>query len=201
MAVRRRVAVTGASSRGENDRQLLQQLRSSFRDRGPEDVPVDVEIGVHQPVSHSNDRGPWQIGQLSARVGGDLICGFSRDLDSADQCKQKHLIRIEIGAPASAGEADRRVQRISKVLQSDPVTRVHTAPRPRVTPRRENSGSNPRRCADPPAVRRARPTALARFLRGPGNSAWLWARTRSAGRYRYPASPPRSKPNRRATTG
>src|SRR6202011_811275 len=106
--------------------------------------------------------------------------GLSCNLDGAHQRKQQHLIRVEIAALAALGEADRRIQRIREVLQSYPVTRIHTAPRLRAAPHRENSGSNPRRCADRPAVPPARPTALARSPRGQESSAWLRERIRPA---------------------
>src|SRR6516164_10111341 len=75
IAARRRLAGTAASSLRKDGPQLLYQLGGSFGDSGPEDVPIDVEIGVHQPISHSNDRTPWQVGQLSAGIGGDLVRG------------------------------------------------------------------------------------------------------------------------------
>src|SRR5437016_6317745 len=103
---------------------------------------------------------------IAASFGGHLACGFPCDLDSAHQRKEQHLVRIEIAALATSGKADRRIQRVGEVLQSYPVTRIHIAPGPRGAPRRENSGSNPRLYAGPPAVPPARPTALARSLRG-----------------------------------
>src|SRR6516165_4042063 len=201
IAARRRVVITAASLLREHILQAFRQRRSGLGDGGPEDVSIDIKIGVDQPVSHSDDQTPRHIGYLRTGLGGYLAPGFACDLDGAHQREEQHLICVKIAAFAILGETDRRVQRIGEMLQPNPITRIHIVSRPRAALGLGNSDSDPRLCGDPPAVPKVRPTALARSLRDPKSSAWPRAQIRPTGRYHYPDASPPSVRSHRATNG
>lgn len=58
----------------------------------PQDIQVDVEVGVNQPVAHTNDIIPRNVLELLPRDWRDLVGRLTDDLDILDQCK--HSIRL-----------------------------------------------------------------------------------------------------------
>jgi hypothetical protein len=73
---------------------LGQQLRNRFRGRRPQDVVIDIEIGVNQPMTHAGDECPRNLRMLLAEFSTDLTRGFSHNLDGVKQCKRQHRIVV-----------------------------------------------------------------------------------------------------------
>jgi len=119
---------------GRSHQPLVSQLGQRIACRRPEDVAIDVKVGMREPIPHAYDGGPRNLGQQSAPFGRDLSRRLAHDLDGTNERKQQHFIAIEVGAIAPPCEAQRRVDRVEHVLQPYKIIPLHTALGPRVPP-------------------------------------------------------------------
>jgi hypothetical protein len=66
---------------------LGQEFRNRFRRRRPQDVVIDIEIGMNQSMTHTADERPRNLRVLVAKFGTDLTRGLSHDLDGVKRAK------------------------------------------------------------------------------------------------------------------
>jgi len=63
--------------------QLCEQGREGELNGVSEDVAIDVEVGMHQPIAHANDLRPRETCQFQSTRIADLAGRFADDLDRA----------------------------------------------------------------------------------------------------------------------
>lgn len=76
--------------------ELRNQRRQRQPNRIPKDLLVNVEIGMHNPVSHTDDLAPRYIASLDRRRISHLRGGFPDDFHSTRHGHAEHRILIEI---------------------------------------------------------------------------------------------------------
>jgi hypothetical protein len=96
-------------------------------DRAPENIQVDVKLGMHKPVPHSDDRIPWNVLELSAGSWGNPKCGFADDLDCFDERQHQHPAIIQVRAGPSSGKCNGLLCCIKHVPQTNGIIPEHTA--------------------------------------------------------------------------
>src|SRR5439155_22728311 len=108
--------------------------------RGPQNIVVDVMVGVDQPISHSHDGVPRHSGQLPSTRWAYLVSCFPNNFECSHQGEEQHLVGIEIGALPTLDKAECGIECVDDVTHSNQVIRTHIALRLRERPDRESSG-------------------------------------------------------------
>lgn len=89
------------------------------RRRGPEGIVVQIEIGVHEPVAHTDDQCPRNVRVIISKFETELRCGFSNDLDGARQRELKLVVMVEIGSTTILHERMYQCHGVAHVLKPD----------------------------------------------------------------------------------
>jgi len=76
--------------------QLWLQLRQVSDDNEPDCVPVDVEVGMHQRVTHPDNLPPRDTWRQRAGMLGNTRCGLADNLDVAENPDLNHFICVEL---------------------------------------------------------------------------------------------------------
>ncbi len=84
-----------------------------------ENVEIDVEIRVHQAMTHPDHARPWNFGALVARLGADPRRGFTRNLQGVHQGKYEHFIAVEVFTLPALGESNGRIEAVSNMTQAN----------------------------------------------------------------------------------
>src|SRR5208282_128993 len=88
-----------------------------------------------------------------SRVSALIRAAASPTMQGVHQGKYEHFIAIEVFTLPTLGESTGGIQAVSNMTQANAILRTHIAARRRARRPRENSGSDPARCANPPSVR------------------------------------------------
>ena len=83
----------GLPLRMDDEVQIAEQRRDLEARGVPDNIRIDVEIAVDQPVSHVSDCGPGNFWTCRTRILGDLAGSLSEDFNCAYDCEEEHLIR------------------------------------------------------------------------------------------------------------
>lgn len=92
----------------------VEQVRRVPRDSRPENVQVDVEVVVDEPVTHPSGCRPWNVGTRGPGRLADLLRSFADDLDELGEAKREQLFLI-----GSRGSCQRRTRLPSLPLRAD----------------------------------------------------------------------------------
>ncbi len=84
-----------ASELGENDLDLLAQLRNVAADRLPHNGDVDVEVAVGEDVAHPDDLLPSNIAMMLTNRGGESCGRFADHLEPSLRRRLHELVRCE----------------------------------------------------------------------------------------------------------
>jgi hypothetical protein len=76
---------------------LLAQLRDLFHGRIPQNLPVQIEVGVYNPVTHSYHLLPWDAGVPLFQFRRQVVDGFPYDSQVMQDCRRQDLIAEEGG--------------------------------------------------------------------------------------------------------
>lgn len=65
--------------------------------RGPNDIMIDVKVGVNKPITGTDDRLPRDLWMGSAKLWIDPTGRLPDDLQRANKCESKLGVRGKIG--------------------------------------------------------------------------------------------------------
>ena len=68
----------------------------------PQDVTVDIEAGMDEPIAHGNNLWPRNCGCHGACFGRDFGCRLADDFNGANEGKLQHEIGFGIAAQTAA---------------------------------------------------------------------------------------------------
>lgn len=90
---------------GEDPGNLLSQMRDLIGGGGPDDLQVEVEIGVNDSVADGNDLAPGHFGVAVAEFGGQAVDGLANDGQMMEDGGRQDLISDErcLGRSGSDG--------------------------------------------------------------------------------------------------
>lgn len=119
---------------------LRKQRRRGVYGRRPEDVEVDIEIGMDQTVTHSDDYRPRNFWMSATGLGGQFAHRLADDLQCMNEGEDQHLVSIEVFATAAVHETSDQIEGIRDVAQPNAVFRPQIAAPLYAGPHPENSG-------------------------------------------------------------
>lgn len=105
-------ATSGRWSYGQELSQLGSRRRNLFHDGPPHDIPIDIKLGVDEPIAHCDDCGPRYRRGSVALPGGDLGGRFPKDLNGTNERERQHGATIEIRSILAGNEALRTLPRL-----------------------------------------------------------------------------------------
>src|SRR5829696_2667003 len=104
----------------EHEPQPRQELRELSAYRFPDDLMIDIEIRVDQPIAHRHDQRPWNVSGGFAGRKGDPARGLANDLDRTHKRKNQHAVAVEIAAAAARDEIAGCFRGFDHVEKPDP---------------------------------------------------------------------------------
>ena len=84
----------------------------------PNRVYIDIEIGMHEDVAHSDDARPRKFRYSSPARFGRPRRGLPNDLNALNQRTLQHVIAVEMLARSPVGKRDRVPRCKQHVLQA-----------------------------------------------------------------------------------
>ncbi len=81
-----------------------QEGRKVLGDNVPDDLLVNIEIGVDEAIPHAGDVGPRYLRELLPAFRRDACGGLADDFDILDQAEQEHAVVGEVLAAMAVGE-------------------------------------------------------------------------------------------------
>ena len=106
--------------------QHLEQLRKVGGECVPDAVEVDVEVRVHQSVSHGDDGRPRNRWDFVPPEGAHLHGCLTDDLNTTDDGSRSHRVRLEIASRAALCIGQSFFRRLGHVPQAYRVIPAHT---------------------------------------------------------------------------
>ena len=132
---------------GENSLQFGDEGWKVLLDDGPQNIQVDLVIGMDKAVAQVHDIAPGNGRKGPALRLRDSRSGLADDFQEPDERQIELAVRVEIFAPAPVGHLDgfaRVIEHLPKAHRR--VMPCHTPPRPRPGRRRGSSGSSRPAC-------------------------------------------------------
>jgi hypothetical protein len=99
--------------------QNVNQIWKLIGDCAPENIQIDVKVGMHEPVSHTDNRIPWNVLELGAGGWGNPKRGFANDFDCLDERQHQHPAIIQVRAGPSCGKCNGLLCCIKHVPQTN----------------------------------------------------------------------------------
>ena len=73
--------------------------------RGSEDIQVNIEIGMREPIAHADDVGPRDIRGCFAHFGAGPARRFAGDLRCMNKGEPEHFVCFEVQTASAFDEA------------------------------------------------------------------------------------------------
>ena len=92
--------------RAKDSFQCLDQRRDVSLNGAPENVEVNIKVGVDQAVAHRDDVVPRNLGQLLPCGLGYLVGCLSDDFDVLHQRQYQLAVAVQVGTAVTCRELD-----------------------------------------------------------------------------------------------